>query len=220
LAALEYFRNSADLGYAPAEVVMGYFAETGLLRPKDSHEAVTWYAKAAKQDDPLAQWVYGRCYLTGVGEVHDLNESEKWLQKAANGGNAFGEYLLGSVRLERQDYAAAMNSFRSASEQGLPQAQKQLGLLLKQGRGVPQDKAQAYLWLLLSFEAGNKSIGEDVKQLEAELGSDLVEETKAKARQLQNTASRSLTAHGCTGWPGEGDDIPTTPPPDLQRYCR
>jgi|SRR5580704_220171 TPR repeat protein len=220
LTALEYFRNSADLGYAPAQVVMGYFAETGLLRPQDFHEAVTWYAKAAKQDDPLAEWVLGRCYFTGDGELRDLSEAEKLLQKAANAGSPFGMYLLGEVKLQRQDYVSAVKWFRPASEQGLPQAQKQLGLLLKQGRGVPEDKPQAYMWLLLSFEAGNKSVGDDVKQLEAELGSNLIEQLKTKARHLQDTASRSVAAHGCTGWPGEFDDIPTTPPPDLQRFCR
>jgi TPR repeat protein len=116
VTALEYFRNSADLGYAPAQVVMGYFAETGLLRTQDAHEAVTWYAKAAKQDDALAQWIFGRCYFTGSGEPRDLNEAAKWLQKAANGGNPFAAYLLGSVKLERQDYAGAANWFASASE--------------------------------------------------------------------------------------------------------
>lgn len=219
LTALDYFHRSADLGYVPAQVVMGYFAETGLLRPQDGYEAAAWYSKAAAKGDPLAQWVLGRQYFTGTGESRDLNEAERWLRESATQGDPFAAYLLGSVELERQDYTTAAASFRKAAERGLPQAQRQLGLLLKTGRGVPEDKPEAYVWLLLSFEAGNKTVGDDLKQLEADLGSSLVEQAKTKARGLQTTVARSVVARGCTGWTGEFDPVPTTPPPQVQKFC-
>jgi hypothetical protein len=37
---------------------------------------------------------------------------------------------------------------------------------------------------------------------------------------MERSVTRSVTAHGCTGWPGEFDAIPAPPPPDLQRFCR
>lgn len=221
VTAVQYFRESATLGYAPAQDVMGYLSETGTVVPQDNHEALAWYSKAAKQGDSLAQWVLGRMYYTGTGEIRDLNEAASWLMKASAQGDAFAQLLLGSVLLERQAYAQAAEDFRQAAEQGLPQAQQQLGLLLKQGRGtVPEDKSDAYVWLLLSFDAGLQNVGEDIKQLEADLGSTNVDRLKTEVRKREDITRRSLVAHGCTGWHGEFDLLPTTPPPEIQRFCR
>lgn len=220
LDAIDYFRRSAELGYPPAEVVLGYFYDTGFRLSQNSGEAADWYKKAAKQDDRLAEWLLGRLYFAGNGLPRDLSAAETWLQKAANQNDPFGEYLLGMARLERNDYPKAAELFRKAAGQGLPQAQQQLGELYKQGQGVNADKFEAYVWLLLSFEAGNQSVSNELQELEAALGSNKVEEAKTKARDLQQTVTRAVVAHGCSGWPGEFNPVPVPPPPDIQRFCR
>lgn len=220
LDAIEYFRRSADLGYAPAQVVMGYFSETGFHIPQNPSAAADWYKKAAKQDDRLGDWLLGRSYFTGNGAARDLAGAETWLQKAANQGDPFGQYLQGLIKLERNDYSKAADLFRRSAMQGLPQAQEQLGKLLKDGRGVTADKTEAYVWLLLSFQSGNQAAASAVQELEAELGSNQVAAAKSQARDLQATTTRAAVAKGCTGWPGEFDPVPTPPPPDIQRFCR
>jgi hypothetical protein len=72
----------------------------------------------------------------------------------------------------------------------------------------------------MSDDGGLRASGTDLQALEAELSSAQVEQAKNKARDLERTTTRSAVAHGCTGWPGEFDVIPTPPPPDLQRFCR
>ena len=114
----------------------------------------------------------------------------------------------------------ALALFRKAAEQGLPQAQEQLAKLLQGGQGVPQDKFEAYVWMLVSSDAGNRRIASDLQALEADLGTTQVEQAKAKAREMEGSVTRSVAAHGCTGWPGEFDTVPAPPPPDLQRFCR
>jgi uncharacterized protein len=220
LNAVDYLRRSAELGYPPAQVALGYFYETGSVVTQDSGQAADWYKKAAKQDDRLADWLLGRLYYTGNGVPRDLSAAESWLQKAANQGDPFGEQLLGLIRLERNDYPKAAEWFRKAAMQGLPQAQAQLGQLLKQGRGLAPDKFEAYVWLLVSFDAGNQTVAADLAALEGELGSNRVEEAKGKARDLEQTASRAVVSPGCSGWPGEFDLVPAPPAPDLQRFCR
>jgi TPR repeat protein len=217
--AVDYFRRSAELGYAPAQVVLGYFYDTGLVVPQDSGQAADWYKKAARQDDRLADWLLGRLYYSGNGIPQDLNAAESWLQKGANQGDPFGQYLLGQVRLERNDYSKAAGWFRKAALQGLPQAQAQLGELLKQGQGVTEDKFEGYVWLLVSFDAGNQNVAPELAALEGELGSTRVDEAKDKARDLEQTVSRAVVSRGCD-WPGSFDTVPTPPPPDVQRFCR
>jgi len=217
--AADYFRRSAELGYAPAQVALGYFYDTGSVLARDPDQAAFWYKKAALQDDSLGEWLLGREIFLGTG-IRDLNEASDWLQKAARHDNPFAQFLLGQIRLERNDYAQAADWFAKAANQGLPQAQQQLGLLLKQGRGVNEDKFEAYVWLLLSFDAARTPVANDLQELEAALGSTRVEQAKIKAREMEKTVSRAVVARGCTGWPGEFDSVPAPPPPDVQRFCR
>lgn len=220
-AALDNIRHSAQLGYPPAEVLLGYFYETGTIVTKEPGQAADWYKKAALQDDPVAEWLLGRLFLTGA-VPRDLTEAARWLQRAAAHNDVFGDYLLGKVKLERQDYVKAAELFRKAAMQGLPQAQQQLGLLLKQGQGVNADKSEAYTWLLVSYDAGNQSasVANNLAQLESDLGNNATQQAKNKARELEQTTNRVVIARGCTGWPGEFDTIPAPPPPDIQNSCR
>ncbi len=228
LRALDYFRQAGAAGYAPTQVVLGYFEETGTIAAREPQQAAFHYAKAAEQNDRLAQWALGKLYFTGDAGTRDLNRAEQWLDRAADQGDPFGAYLLGLIKLERHDYAAAAASFRTAAQQGLPQAQQQLALLLRDGRGVAQDRAEEYTWLLLSLQTRNGRRGSTASsnadyilgELEAALGSTAVEHAKDRARQLETSVSRSRNAHGCTGWKGEFRQIPTTPPPEIQQFCR
>jgi TPR repeat protein len=219
LNAVDFFRRSADLGYPQAQVVLGYFYETGSIVPWDATQAADWYKKAARQDDRLADWLVGRLYYTGNGVPSDLNAAESWLQKSANQGDPFGQYLLGLVRLERNDYSKAADWFRKAAMQGLPSAQQHLGELLQQGQGVNEDKFEAYVWLVLSFNAGNRAVTAELSALEGDLGSNRVDEAKSKARNLEQSVSRAVVSRGCE-WVGALDPVPTPPPPDVQRFCR
>lgn len=218
---LDYIQRSADMGYPPAEVMLGSFYDTGNTVPHEPAQAAVWYKKAALQDDPVGEWLLGRLILSGA-LVRDLNEAARWLQKSAGHGDPFGQYLLGSVRLERQDYAQAAVWFRKAAMQGMPQAEEQLGLLLKQGQGVNLDKSEAYVWLLMSYDAGNQSanVASSLAQLQADLSNEQIDQAKARARELEQTASRVVASRGCTGWPGEFNAIPAPPPPDIQNFCR
>ncbi|HEY7617722.1 MAG TPA: tetratricopeptide repeat protein [Terriglobales bacterium] len=222
MAAMENFRRSADLAYPPAQVVLGYLYETGSIVAAQPGAAVEWYKKAAKQDDRVGDWLLGRMYFTGSGVARDLSLAQAALQKAANQGDPFGQYLLGMVLLERNQYAQAGDWFRKAAVQGLPQAQQQLGLLLKQGQGVPLNKFDAYVWLLVSYDGGNQTatVASNLAALQADLGSTQVEQAKFKARDLEQTTNRVVVARGCTGWQGEFSAIPAPPPPDIQRFCR
>ena len=219
--ALDSLRRSADLGYPPAQVVLGYIYETGSASvTPDAGQALDWYKKAAKQDDKVGEWLLGRAYLTGVGTARDLDQAAAALKRSASHNDPFGQYLLGTVQLEKNQYAQAADSFRKAAMQGLPQAQQQLGNLLKEGRGVNIDKFEAYVWLLLSARAGNNTVGADLGALEGDLGSNRTEEAKTKARDLELSVGRLVVARGCTGWPGEFNPMPTPPPPDIQNFCR
>jgi len=217
--ALTCFQRAAELGYAPAQTVLGYFYETGTIATSDPGQALDWYKKAGKQNDRLGNWLAGRLYLKGGTVTRDLSAAEPWLQKSAAVGDPYGQYLFGTVKLERSEYSNAADLFRKAAKQGLPQAQQQFGELLMRGQGVPTNKFDAYVWLLVSFDAGNLSVTGDLQILQSELGVTQTDEAKIKAQDLEQTVTRAVVARGCTGWPGEFDAIPAPPPPDIQTFC-
>lgn len=215
--AREYFRRSADKGFVPAQVVLGYLYDTATTVPASYQDAASWYRKAADRGDSLAQWLLGRLYLNGSLPQDDF-AAERWLTPAANQDNPFAAYLLGRLMLAR-DYTKAPRWLRIAAEQGLPQAQYLFAKALADGRGVAQDRFQAYVWFLVAFDAGYPA-GNDLSSLNAVLSPDQIDQAKAKARRLEDSVTRSIAAHGCTGWSGEFSDIPTPPPPPTQRFCR
>ena len=219
LAAIEYFRRSAQKDYASAQVALEYFYDTGQIVAADPNQAADWYRKAAEQGDPLAQWLVGRLYFVGSGLARDYSAAQKWLTPSAKQGNPFAAYLLGAVMLER-DYHKAPRWFLVAAQQGLPQAQYRYARALKEGYGIERDRVEAYVWFLVALDAGYSPAQNDLADLDVLLSKDQVDQAKGKARKLEDLVTRSVTAHGCTGWDGEFAETPTPPPPKIQRFCR
>ena len=218
LDAIDYFKRSAEIGYLPAQVALGSFYDSGTLLPGSDSQAAEWYRKAAEKGDPLAQWLLGRVYFNGNGIPQDFAAAEKWLQQSADQGNPFGQYLLGRLYSDR-DYTKAPPFFLAAAQQGLPQSQFHYGKILKEGRGISQDRFNAYVWLVMSLDGGYPAARNDLTELEGLLGTTEIARAKARAREMEGTITRSVIAHGCTGWDGELSAIPAPPPLKIQRFC-
>lgn len=217
---VDYFRHSSDLGYGPAQIALGYYYETGGFIAKDEAKALDLYRKAAQTGDPLAAWLAGRLYILGQGVPRDPDAAQKWLKMAASQNNAYGAYYLGRLMADR-DAAKAAALYKIAADQGLPQAQYYYGKALKDGQGIAQDRFSAYVWLTVATDADFKAAPRDLVELSAGgfLSLPQINDAKSKARELEQIVIRAVTARGCSGWDGEFDDLPTPPPPKLQRFC-
>ena len=220
LDGIEYFRRSAEMGYGPAQIALGYYYDTGTVVAGDQSRALDLYRKAAAQDDPLAAWLVGRRYFLGGGTPRDLDAAAKWLKMSADKNNPFGAYLLGRIMADR-DYTKAPALYKIAADQGLPQAQYFYAKTLKDGRGVPQDRFNAYVWFMIALDAHYIVASTDLSELDSGGYFTLAQitEAKAKARSLEQAVIRAVNSRGCSGWGGEFDEIPTAPPPKLQPFC-
>ncbi len=221
LQALDYFRRSAELGYGPAQVVMGYFFETGTITTGSQSQAVEWYRKAAQQGDVLAEWMLGRRYYLGGGVPQDPIAAEKWLRPAADQGNPFAAYYLARIMADR-DYTKAPALYKVAADQGITAAQYLYAKALKDGRGIAQDRFNAYVWLVVALDGGYSLAQTDLSELDngGALTQAQIADAKGQAREVEQTAIRAVSARGCTGWDGELGEFPTPPPPKIQRFCR
>ncbi|MGB9489440.1 MAG: tetratricopeptide repeat protein [Terriglobales bacterium] len=217
---VDYFRRSADVGYGPAQIALGYYYETGTVITKDQAQALTLYRKAALTGDPLAAWLTGRLYFLGNGTARDLDAAQKWLKMSAGQNNAYGAYYLARLMADR-DATKAPALYKIAAEQGLPQAQYYYGKALKEGSGIAKDPLNAYIWLSIAADAGNNAASRDLLDISTagSLTVDQISSAKTKARDMEQLVIRAVTARGCSGWDGEFDEMPTPPPPKLQRFC-
>ena len=219
--ALDYFRRSAELGYGPSEVVMGYFYETGMITASNHSQAIEWYRKAAEHGSVLAQWMLGRRYYLGGGVPQDPILAQKWLQPAADRGNPFAAYYLGRIMADR-DYNKAPALYKIAADQGITAAQYFYAKALNEGRGIAQDRLTAYVWFVVALDGGYAPARTDLSDLDSagNFTRAQIAEAKGKARELEQTVIRAVNARGCDGWDGELGEFPTPPPPKIQPYCR
>lgn len=61
-------------------------------------------------------------------------------------GRSWAGFAEGVAAYEKGDYATALREFRPLAEQGLAEAQYNLGLMYHKGHGVPQDATQSERW--------------------------------------------------------------------------
>lgn len=84
-AAYQWLRRSADQGYADAQVSLGLMYRDGITpeKKKSLSDMVSWFQKAAAQNNPRANYWLGRAYENGVGSLpKDSAKAEELYTKA------------------------------------------------------------------------------------------------------------------------------------------
>lgn len=144
-------------------------------------EAAKWFRKAAEQGHAKAQYFLYSFYRDGIGVAQDPVQASHWLQKAAAGGDVSAQYSLGVETGDPRWY-------RLAAAQGHDKAQLELGWLYRDGKVVQRDFVRAYMWLLLSAEAGNATAKEEAAFVEKKvLTAQEVAQGRAKAKTCKKS---------------------------------
>jgi TPR repeat protein len=113
-------------------------------------QALQWYAKAAEQGNPRAEFRLGALYESGRGVRQDFALAAAWYRKAAERGDIEAELSLAALYSNGfgvpQDYAQALAWERKAADQGDALAALMVGDAYRNGAGVPVDMEQARSW--------------------------------------------------------------------------
>lgn len=80
--AFDLLKKSADLGYAPAQAILGNMFMNGTATQVDAEKATALWSKAAEQDYAPAQCYLAICYITGCGTKEDESLGVYWLEKS------------------------------------------------------------------------------------------------------------------------------------------
>ena len=154
--AMQMYLKAAD-EIPSAEFAIGRLHALGHGVPKSDTEAASWYRKAAAGGDLDACLELGSLYSSGRGVTQDDSQALQWYRKAADARNMLGEYhvgLLYETSKSFHDTKQAAVWYGKAGQQGVPEAQLQLGLLYARGDGVAKDPAQAIRWFQMAANQG------------------------------------------------------------------
>jgi len=202
-AATRFWSPLATRGNAAAQFAMGYMAEKGEGVQQDFGTARRWYDRAADQGHALAQYNQGKMYQGGLGVPVDTLQAAKWYVLAARQGNATAQFSLAILYIndpavtcaavvprdcvallgETPDLSLGAIWYRLAAEQGMSEAQNNLGGLFGAGLGVPRDTIQAYAWFSVSADQGNTVAAENRDIAAAEMSPEALAEARALAAQ-------------------------------------
>jgi Sel1 repeat-containing protein len=76
--AATWYRNAAEIGFAPAMNNLGDLAASGLLGNQDMQEAFAWYLAAARAGNPVGAMNVALAYRIGQGVARDEAEAQQW----------------------------------------------------------------------------------------------------------------------------------------------
>ena len=153
-AAFRNFSAAARAGDPEAQYRIGLLYSTGEGVISNPPEAALWYRRAAERGHLQAQFQLSLAYLHG-----QLGAADKWYQAAAAHDRLSAEWnramwFPSGISLER-DYAAALRSSLLAAEQGLSEAQANVGSLYLRGLGCECNYDEARRWYELAAAQGN-----------------------------------------------------------------
>ena len=147
--ALRYYRRAEKLGDTGAKNNLGNLFRKGEIVPKDPAQAISWYKKAGA---PVSHYWVGWYYHHGEGVAKNLKKACEYYRRAAEAGEARAQEALGEIYVRgeldsKEDYENGVFWLEKAAAQGRAQAQYEMALLYKDGRGLPQSIAR-YLFLM------------------------------------------------------------------------
>jgi TPR repeat protein len=161
--AYDVFVSAAEKGLAPAQSRLGYMYAEGLGVTQDSEKSEHWYRMAANQGDIDAMVSLGNIYY---GIRNDFNTAFHYYSDAADAGDADAQLSLAYMYLRgegvEQDYEKAFKWTEKSAEQGLAQAQNELGRAYEQ---MKQDYNKAIEWYKKASAQGYQDAQKNLDRL-------------------------------------------------------
>jgi len=125
-AALDCFKRSAELGYAPAQFQLGLAHDPIALAsayriPANDAVAFQWYLKAAEQGYREAMSTVAEAYQAGIrGAPQNREEAAQWYGRLVSLDDPNAMLQLGLMALDQKQIATAAHWLEKSAEFGEP----------------------------------------------------------------------------------------------------
>jgi antitoxin component YwqK of YwqJK toxin-antitoxin module len=147
--------------------------------------AIELYTAPAKQGDPEAQWLLGLAYANASPPLQNHEKAEEWTLRSAENGYVNAMVDLGKFYLfyvDPPNEQAAMQWYARAADHGEPEAQLMMGLNQLSTEGpLPQNRIEAWKWLILSAEQGHPLAHVTMSRLRSDFTEEQIAEATRRA---------------------------------------
>lgn len=150
-AQIDTIRYKAEHGDAKYQYVYGVCYEKGWGVEQDEKEALSWFRKAAAQENGPAYNSLGNYYRMGTVVTADVKQAFEWYQKGAQAKDAQAMLNLGNCYFYgmgvEKDEKTAVKWWKDAADAGNIYAISQMGDCYYFGVGTEKDMAKAVEYL-------------------------------------------------------------------------
>lgn len=155
VAAVQFFRASAERGYVNAQLYYGYALLEGIGSDRDEEKGARYLRMAAEAGNREAQSMFASCLFEGRGVNKDELEAGKYLKLAADAGNTEAQCMLAAClvggRGVDKDESTAARYFQLAADAGHVEAQCIFGEICSKAH----DESKAAKYFELAANAGH-----------------------------------------------------------------
>lgn len=176
---------TSDRGEFSSDIREGASVRLAIQNAKGNVQSVVQRAEAG---DVPSQLVLGQMAF----DKGNLQEALVWLGKAADQGGALAQlnYARGLVAAHGEKGGKeALVWFTRAAEQGFADAQHELGLMLYEGKLVPEDMEAAFTWMSLAAAQEHKEAKSWLSQMKIFIKPD--EQARARERAAAFTPRKN-----------------------------
>ncbi len=150
--AYNWYRKSAEQGFADAQFALGVMYENGRGIDKNESKASVWYHRAAAQGHDGALNNLGCLFHDGRGVAADPVMAAAYFLSAAEAGFPSGQYNASVIYFfgdgVEKNYGKAFSWCSKAAEKGHGPACLRLSYMLEHGIGAEKDGGLAREWFL------------------------------------------------------------------------
>jgi TPR repeat protein len=165
---------------------MYYF---GIGEPQNRGAAETWYESGLKRHDAMAAYRLGSLYSVAEDHVHDYRKAAGLLRTSADGGCVLAMHSLGFLLVNYPKLAKSPHEAQAwleeAANAGNWRSSIVLGILSRDGRGVPADNKAAYFHFLVAALLGGPQaqaiVAKDLQAIGGKLQTDDLAELTSTA---------------------------------------
>ena len=204
--AAQLFREAAEKGSGAGACYLGDMHYFGEGFPKDAAEARHWYEIGSRLHDSRAEFNLA-LILSGEQTRASHERAAKLLRESAKAGFVSARHQLGLFIVRNPDLANSPGEgialLEQAASEGVWKSSIVLGILARDGNGVPKDaKVAYYRFRVASLQGGAEAVkllANDVRILSAQLGGAQIERLDGDAAawfQNHHVALEFVYEHG------------------------